>query len=242
MKKPRKNRILLNKRRYEGIVVLVSGSGGNLRFLYHFLNSTSAPFRIIAVIADRNCEALEFCDRNSIPNFLIPYNRKNNNNALYNKLIELQPNYIVCHIHKILDEKLVGDFKGKLINLHYSILPKHKGLIGFDPIKKAFANHDKVTGVTCHYINNDVDEGEIIANAILDINESETIESISNVIFRCGCLSIINSLYLTEENPPLFQSEPQTLNILNRKITFNKELRFDLNQLNETFWEKVKEN
>ncbi len=99
-----------------------------------------------------------------------------------------------------------------------------------------------MTGVTCHYINNDVDEGEIIANAILDINESETIESISNVIFRCACLSIINSLYLTEENPPLFQSEPQTLNILNRKITFNKELRFDLNQLNETFWEKVKEN
>ena len=90
------------------IVVLISGNGGNLRFIYHYMNALKSVFNIKAAIADRNCGALEFCKKNGIENFLIPYDRKNNDCDLYNKLIELQPDFIVCHSSERFDKKGTG--------------------------------------------------------------------------------------------------------------------------------------
>jgi len=223
------------------IVVLVSGNGGNLRFLYHYINTFKSNFRIIAAIADRHCGALEFCIDKGIDNYLIPYDRKNNDNKLFDKLKELQPDCIVCHIHKILDETLVREFEGKLVNLHYSILPRYKGIIGLEPIIRAIANKDRLVGVTCHFLNPEVDAGKIIANAIIEMNEQDTVETISDVVFRSGCLTLLNSLKLILIDPSKGSSPPQHTVLLNRRVVFSTALLFDHTALDESFWKLVKD-
>jgi phosphoribosylglycinamide formyltransferase-1 len=224
------------------IVVLVSGNGGNLRFLYHFTNTLKSRFHIKAAIADRACGALDFCIDNGIDNYLIPYNRKNNDNSLYNKLKELNPDFIVCHIHKILDEKIVHEFEGKLINLHYSILPNYKGIIGLEPIIRALANKDRVVGVTCHYLIPEVDAGKTIANAIIEMQDKDTLETISDVVFRSGCLTLINSLKMIDQDSLNAPSHPQQTTILKWKVTFSSKLLFDHHLLDESFWQMIKDS
>ena len=60
---------------------------------------------------------------------------------------------------KILVKKFIRNFKGKIINIHPSLLPKYKGLNTF---KKVLRDKEKYTGCTVHYVNEKLDNGKII--------------------------------------------------------------------------------
>jgi len=72
---------------------------------------------------------------------------------------------------RVLGEAFVKAWTGKLINIHPSILPKHKGL---HTHKRAIDAQDKKHGCTVHWVNEGVDEGKIIAQAELDILPKDT--------------------------------------------------------------------
>ena len=60
---------------------------------------------------------------------------------------------------KIISEKIINNFKKKIINIHPSLLPKFKGLNTFARILN---NKEKIAGCTVHYVNNKMDDGNII--------------------------------------------------------------------------------
>ena len=60
---------------------------------------------------------------------------------------------------KIISNKIINIFEKKIVNIHPSLLPKFKGLNTFERILK---NKEKKTGCTVHYVNNNLDDGEII--------------------------------------------------------------------------------
>lgn len=68
----------------------------------------------------------------------------------------------------------------KIINSHPSLLPKYKG---FSPIKEAIMNNETEIGVTVHYMNDKVDDGEIIAVKKLNIKKFKNIDLIYQKIF-----------------------------------------------------------
>ena len=63
--------------------------------------------------------------------------------------------------------------------MHPSLLPKHKGL---DVIQKAMDSGDEITGCTVHYVNEELDGGEIILQAEVPILPGDTLESLTKVI------------------------------------------------------------
>ena len=70
---------------------------------------------------------------------------------------------------KILSKNFLREFKGKIINIHPSLLPKYKGLNTF---KKAIRNKDKFTGCTVHYVNEKLDGGKIILKKRIEIKSN----------------------------------------------------------------------
>ena len=81
-------------------------------------------------------------------------------------------------MHKVT---LLNAYKGKIINIHPSLLPKHKGL---DAQKKALDSADTESGCSIHYVTAKMDDGPIIAQARVPILKNDTISSLSDRILK----------------------------------------------------------
>jgi len=81
-----------------------------------------------------------------------------------------EPDYIVLAKYmRILSPEFVAMYPYKLINIHHSFLP---AFIGANPYKQAFCRGVKIIGATAHFVNNDLDEGPIIAQSVISVNHT----------------------------------------------------------------------
>lgn len=217
------------------ILYLVSGNGGNLKFINQCINKGFIKGCNLFVIADRECGALNYSKENNINYARIQYSR-NNNDELINLIEKIKPDLIVTNIHKILDEKIVKMYSNKMINLHYSLLPAYAGLIGETTIIEAM-KYSKFIGITLHLLDEKVDNGEIIIQGVVRNNGDKSY--IINEIFRMGCLSLLYHICLNF-------SEIVNENILERinsdKYIFSPDLNFDVSFFDDEFWDELRGN
>ncbi len=82
---------------------------------------------------------------------------------------------------RIVTPKLINAFPNKIINLHPSLLPKYKGL---HAIEQALDSGDLVTGVSVHYVNEELDGGEIIMQQEVPILPDDDLESLTKAVQR----------------------------------------------------------
>ena len=82
---------------------------------------------------------------------------------------------------RVVSSKLIDAFPNRIINLHPSLLPKYKGL---HAIEQALENGDSITGVTVHYVNEELDSGKIIMQEEVPILPNDDIESLTKAIQR----------------------------------------------------------
>ena len=80
---------------------------------------------------------------------------------------------------KILSGNFIKKFKGKILNIHPSLLPKYKGL---NTHKRALNNKDKYSGCTVHFVNARLDSGKIILQTKVKISRNETEASLTKRI------------------------------------------------------------
>ena len=97
---------------------------------------------------------------------------------------------------KILSENFLKKYKGKIINIHPSLLPKYKGL---NTHYRVIYNKEKYTGCTVHYVNKKVDAGKIILRKkikILKLDNEKSLEKkvkkIEYVAYPKAILKIYN--------------------------------------------------
>ena len=77
--------------------------------------------------------------------------------------------------------KKPNEFSCPIINVHPSLLPKYKGL---HAVEQAMESGDKMTGCTVHYVNKELDGGEIIKQATVPIFETDTLQELTKRIQR----------------------------------------------------------
>ncbi len=82
---------------------------------------------------------------------------------------------------RIISPKLIEAYPNKIINLHPSLLPKYKGL---HAIEQAMESGDTMTGVSVHYVNEELDGGEIILQEEVPILPDDTIDTLTKAIQR----------------------------------------------------------
>jgi len=161
--------------------IFISGTGSNLKSLIKFSKLKNSPI-IIKMIISNNSEAkgLHYAKIYKIKKKVFDFK-----NALSEKKIinELKKNNIdlIClaGFMKILSKSFIKNFKGKILNIHPSLLPKYKGL---NTHEKAIKNKDKVSGCTVHFVNSKLDSGKIINQKKVRIKKFDTPKSLAKRI------------------------------------------------------------
>lgn len=156
------------------IAVFGSGNGSNFEAIVKYFQGKNKDIEFICVSDKKNAYILERAKNLDIKSYHI----------LFNDTLEfLKENHfdlvVLAGYMRILPKEVV-EFT-KIINIHPSLLPDFKGK---DAIKKAYESGVKTTGVTVHYVNEEVDSGDIIAQNTVVIENKMTLEQLEEEIHR----------------------------------------------------------
>ena len=158
------------------VVVLISGSGSNLRALLDAAANPLYPARILAVGSDNPAAGLEHAELHGVPTFVVEPGRFATRDAWADALLanikHFEPDLVVlAGFMKILPPNFVQALSPNLINTHPSLLPEFKGA---HAVRDALAAGATRTGVTIHVVDEGVDTGPHLAQAEVQIHPGET--------------------------------------------------------------------
>jgi phosphoribosylglycinamide formyltransferase-1 len=158
------------------VVVLISGSGSNLLSLLKKSENPLYPAKIVAVGSDLDAPGLEHAELYEVDTFIVRpelfSSKEQWAKTLLANVQHHQPDLVVlAGFMKILPANFVSALKGKLINIHPSLLPDFKGA---HAVRDALAAGATKTGVTIHYVDEGVDTGEVIVQAEVAIEPGDT--------------------------------------------------------------------
>jgi len=167
------------------IAIFASGAGSNAqKIIDHFRNSNHIKVSLI-VCNKPGAGILSIADREGIPALLIDKEKFFRGNAYMDELKEKKIDLIVLagFLWKIPDE-LIKAFRGKIINIHPALLPKHggKGMYGNYVHEAVIKAGEKESGITIHYVDEHYDNGDIIFQARCPVLENDTAESLAQRI------------------------------------------------------------
>ena len=146
-------------------VVLISGTGSNLRSLLLAAENPLYPVSVLAVGADRAAAGLGYADEFGIPSFVLEPGRFKTKHEWAQTLFESikfwKPDIILlAGFMRILPAEFVRALSPRIINLHPSLLPQFPGA---HAVRDALQAGAQVTGATIHVVDEGVDTGPIIA-------------------------------------------------------------------------------
>jgi len=163
--------------------VFISGRGSNLKNLFKFSKQKQSPIKIILVLSSsKMANGLKFAKSNNIKYLSVNYNQKNIEKKI---LLILKKNniHMIClaGFMKILSKNFISKFKGKILNIHPSLLPKYKGL---NVHKRVLKNKEKYTGATVHLVNSKLDSGKIIAQKRIMVLKKDNKKSLEKKVLK----------------------------------------------------------
>ena len=159
--------------------VFISGKGSNLKNLIKYSKKKTSPIVIKLIISNsQKSKGLKYSKQFNIKKNVINFKkRKLAENKILKLLNENKINFIcLAGFMKILSKSFIKKFKGKIINIHPSLLPKYKGL---NTHKEVLKNKEKFTGCTVHYVNSKLDSGKIILQRKVKIKKTDSIKTLS---------------------------------------------------------------
>ncbi|MCI8527616.1 MAG: phosphoribosylglycinamide formyltransferase [Lachnospiraceae bacterium] len=167
------------------IVVCVSGGGTNLQAILDYMEQGAITnVEVIAVISNNaNAKALDRARAKEIPAIVMSpktySDRDTYNVAFTEKMTELAPDLVVLAGFLVkIPEQMIERFPNRIVNIHPSLIPSFCG-VGYYGLKvhqKVLERGVKVTGATVHFVNEGMDEGPIIAQKAVVVEEGDTPE------------------------------------------------------------------
>jgi len=162
--------------------VFISGTGSNLKSLIKFSKLKKSPISINLIVSNNpKSKGLKFGKRFQIKSKIFNFEKKSI--AEKKIILELKKNKInfIClaGFMKILSKNFIKSFKGKILNIHPSLLPRFKGLNTHERVIK---NNETYSGCTVHFVNSKLDSGKIILQKKVKINKNDTPRTLSKKI------------------------------------------------------------
>ena len=163
--------------------VFISGKGTNLKNLIKFSKTNNSPIKINIVISNnKRAYGIRYAKKNKIKIKIIDFSKKREINHLL-KILKLNNIRLIClaGFLKILSKDFINSFKGKIINIHPSLLPKYKGL---NTHERVLENNEKFTGCSVHYVNEKLDGGKIIIQKKIRIYKKDNVKSLNRRVLK----------------------------------------------------------
>ena len=164
--------------------VFISGTGSNLKNLIQFSFLNKSPIKISLIVSsNKRAKGLNFADKYKINKKIYDFNNIKKSESLTLKQLKINNISLIClaGFMKILSPNFIKKFKGIILNIHPSLLPKYKGL---NTHERALKNKEKYSGCTVHYVNSRLDSGKIILQAKVKILKKDTSSSLKKRILK----------------------------------------------------------
>ena len=163
------------------IAVFISGTGSNLKSLIKFSKLKKSPIIIKMIISNNSkSKGLQYAKIYKIKKKVFDFKNSLSEKQIINELKQNNINLIcLAGFMKILSTSFIENFKGKILNIHPSLLPKYKGL---NTHEKAIENKDKYSGCTVHFVNSKLDSGKIINQKKVTISKHDTPKTLAKKI------------------------------------------------------------
>ena len=184
---------------------MLLGNGTTLQSFIDNIKNGTLDAKINLVVSDNeNAFALERAKNNSIPTYVI---KSKTACEIDTELINLLKDYnidliVLAGYLKIIGKNLINKYT--IINTHPSLLPKFggKGMYGMNVHKAVIEAKEKVSGPTVHFVNDKYDEGNIISQTEVKLDENETPESLAKKVQDAEKIQLTNVLkeFISKKN------------------------------------------
>lgn len=160
------------------IAVLVSGSGSNLQALI----DANLSGQIVGVISNKpEAYALARAQKAGIQTAVIEHkqypNREAFDDVMHQQLLDWDVDLVVlAGFMRILSEKFVKAWEGKMVNIHPSLLPNYKGM---HTHQRVLNTGDTLHGCTVHYVTSELDAGQALAQGVLKVSHQDTTHTLA---------------------------------------------------------------
>ena len=164
--------------------VFISGTGSNLKNLIKFSLKKVSPIEVNLIVSNNvKAKGLKFAKLYKIKKKVYTYDKKKISEKRILKDLKSNDIKLIClaGFMKILSKDFIRNFKGKILNIHPSLLPKYKGL---NTHQRAIQNKEKYSGCTVHLVNSKLDSGKIILQKKVKLSKEETPSSLQKKILK----------------------------------------------------------
>ena len=164
------------------VAVFISGTGSNLKSLIKFSKTNKSPISIEIIVSNNSkAKGLRYANFYKIKKKILNFKNKNLSENKLLSILKINNIEIIClaGFMKILSKNFIKKFKGKILNIHPSLLPKYKGL---NTHIRVLNNKEKYSGCTVHFVNAKLDSGKIILQKKVKISKNETEASLTKKI------------------------------------------------------------
>ena len=162
--------------------VFISGNGSNLKSLIKFSKTRKSPIFINLIVSNNSkAKGLKLGKIYKIKKKVINFKKKYKSENHLISLLKVHKIKMIClaGFMKILSKNFISKFKGKILNIHPSLLPKYKGL---NTHQRTLNNNEKYSGCTVHFVNSKLDSGKIILQKKVKISKNETKNSLAKKV------------------------------------------------------------
>ncbi|MDF1780135.1 MAG: phosphoribosylglycinamide formyltransferase [Alcanivoracaceae bacterium] len=164
------------------LVVLISGSGTNLQAILDAIQDGQLNASVALVLSNKaGVAGLDRAHAAGIPTAVIEHKRFPDREQFDRAMIEAIDPYdpetvVLAGFMRILSDVFVHHYRGKLINIHPSLLPRYPGL---HTHQRAIDAGDTQHGCSIHFVTEELDGGPVIAQAVVPIRSNDTAETLS---------------------------------------------------------------
>jgi len=166
------------------IAIFISGNGSNLKNLIKHSFNKNSKFNVDLIISNSSkAKGLIYAKKFKIRKKIFDYSDIKISEKKILKELQKKNISLIClaGFMKILSKNFIKNFKGKIMNIHPSLLPKYKGL---NTHQRAIENKDKYSGCTVHFVNSKLDSGKIILQKKVKITKFDTVKKLSKKILK----------------------------------------------------------
>ncbi len=164
--------------------VFISGKGSNLKSLINFSKKKNSPILIDLIISNtKKAKGLKYSNQYKIKKKILNFkNHESAEKKILKILFKKKINFIcLAGFMKILSKSFIKKFKGKILNIHPSLLPKYKGL---NTHVRVIKNKEKFSGCTVHLVTSTLDSGKIIMQEKVKISAKDSAFSLKKKILK----------------------------------------------------------
>ena len=166
------------------IAVFISGRGSNLLSIIKNSLKKKSFFKVSLVLSNKkDIKGLQVAKKYNIKTLVLDFTKSRTKEKEVINILKINQIKLIClaGFMKILSKNFITLFKGKIINIHPSLLPKYKGL---NTHEKVINNKDKYTGCTVHFVTKKLDSGKIILRKKIEVKKNDNKVSIKKKVLK----------------------------------------------------------